>query len=453
MGYPMQEVYSMKTKKNLSFTALRKMISADVQTWPDGRRQNSTVHSFHDVVMSGLACMYFQEPSLLQFQKEMEETFHQNNLRTLFGVQTIPSSNAMKDTLDNLDNKHFRPLSKKIVQQLQRDKQLKQFNLFPGWTVCSIDATQYHSSTSIHCDHCLTRKHNDGPTIYYHSALQAALMHPEIKQVIPVMAEPIQNSDGSRKQDCEINAAKRLIPALRQQFPKMGLIITGDDLFSRQPMIENVLSYKFHFFFVAKPSSHKFMMNWLDMHTLHEIQEVDTKGRLIIYQWLNNVPLHGGGDSVKVNFFSKKMVTLDHNGEQKYCRTSSWVTDIEITKENVVLCVEGAKSRWKVENECFNTLKNQGYHLTHNYGHGEKHLSLNFYQLTLLAFMLHQIAELCDNVFKACRKKAGSKRSLWEKFRTFILIGIFDSQEQLFDYYLNRDEYDIIKSHVMKRGP
>ena len=122
MGYPMQEVYSMKTKKNLSFTALRKMISADVQTWPDGRRQNSTVHSFHDVVMSGLACMYFQEPSLLQFQKEMEETFHQNNLRTLFGVQTIPSSNAMKDTLDNLDNKHFRPLSKKIVQQLQRDK-------------------------------------------------------------------------------------------------------------------------------------------------------------------------------------------------------------------------------------------------------------------------------------------------------------------------------------------
>ena len=110
-------------------------------------------------------------------------------------------------------------------------------------------------------------------------------------------------------------------------------------------------------------------------------------------------------------------------------------------------------NRWKVENECFNTLKNQGYHLMHNYGHGEKHLTFNFYQLTLLAFMLHQIAELCDNVFKACRKKAGSKRSLWEKFRTFILIGIFDSQEQLFDYYLNRDEYDIIKSHVMKRGP
>ena len=106
-----------------------------------------------------------------------------------------------------------------------------------------------------------------------------------------------------------------------------------------------------------------------------------------------------------------------------------------------------------MENECFNTLKNQGYHLTHNYGHGEKHLAFNFYLLTLLAFTLHQVSELCDIAFKACRKKAGSKRSLWEKFRTFIYVAIFESLEQLFNFLLDRDAYDITDGHVVARSP
>jgi hypothetical protein len=396
--------------------------------------------------------MYFQEPSLLQFQKEMEKKIHQNNLRTLFGVQTIPSSNTMKDILDDLDNQYFQPIFKNIVQRLQRGNQLKQFNLFPGWTICSIDGTQYYSSTSIHCHHCLNRKHGDNPTVYYHTALQAALMHPDVKQVIPVMAEPIQNSDGTSKQDCETNAAKRLIPLLRQQFPKMGLIITGDDLFSRQPMITAVSDCNFHFFFVAKPLSHKYMMKWLVGQTLNEIKHVDAKGRHIIYQWFNNVPLNGNQDSINVNYFCKKMITFDHNGKQKSCRTYSWVTDLEITEENVILFTQGARSRWKIENECFNNLKNQGYHLTHNYGHGEKHLSFNFYLLTLLAFTLHQISELCDNSFRACRKMAGSKRSLWEKFRTFITLCIFNNLEQVYNFYLDPEGYDIINGYVVERA-
>ena len=36
------------------------------------------------------------------------------------------------------------------------------------------------------------------------------------------------------------------------------------------------------------------------------------------------------------------------------------------------------RARWKIENETFNTLKNQGYHFEHNYGHGEQHLSVVF---------------------------------------------------------------------------
>ena len=123
-------------------------------------------------------------------------------------------------------------------------------------------------------------------------------MHPDVKQVVPVMAEPIKNTDGAKKQDCEINAAKRLIPLLHEQFPRKGLIITGDDLFSRQPMIESVLKHHFHFFFVAKSTRHPYMMAWLAMYEqLHERRETDANGRTILYQ---------GMKALHVNYFCKK---------------------------------------------------------------------------------------------------------------------------------------------------
>jgi len=444
----------MLAKKYLSFTPLRTMISHLVRGWKEARREASTDYSTHDVVMSGLACMYFQMPSLLQFQTDMEERSHQNNLRTIFGVQEIPGTNAMKEVLDNQDSTQFKPIFKQIIHRLQRSKQLSQFNLLPGLTICSIDGTQYHSSTCVGCEKCLTKKHGDTVTFQHH-VLQAALMHPDVKQVVPIMAEPIQNKSGEyKKQDCETNAAKRLLPQLRKDFPKMGLIITGDDLFSRQPMIEAVLNEKYHYFFIAKPSSHTHMMRWLStpQGSLHEITGADDKGRTIIHQWKNDVPLFGSADTIHVNYFRKKTITIGKDGIER-CRIESWVTDMEISRENVELFVRGAKTRWKIENECFNTLKNQGYEIAHNYGHGKNHLSLNFYLLTLLAFTLHQIAELCDNFFKACRKKAGSKRSLWEKFRTFISTAIYKNWEQLLKYFLNYDGYNIIDGYVVERPP
>ncbi len=46
------------------------------------------------------------------------------------------------------------------------------------------------------------------------------------------MPEEMSNRDGGTKQDCEVNAAKRLLSKLRQDYPGLGLILAGDSLFS-----------------------------------------------------------------------------------------------------------------------------------------------------------------------------------------------------------------------------
>jgi hypothetical protein len=99
--------------------------------------------------------------------------------------------------------------------------------------------------------------------------------------------------------------------------------------------------------------------------------------------------------------------------------------------------VKAGRCRWKNENECFNVMKNHGYCMAHNYGHGEKNLAFNFYLLTLLAFTMHQIFELSDRLYQACRKKLGSKKHLWETIRSYIKIIIFDTWERLLEYVLN----------------
>ena len=128
------------------------------------------------------------------------------------------------------------------------------------------------------------------------------------------------------------------------------------------------------------------------------------------------------------------------NKKGKVIYTNSWVTDIAIDNHHVAKLAKAGRCRWKIENECFNTLKNQDYHLNHNFGHGTKNLSHNMYLLTLLAFFFHQIFELSDPDDPLCRKRYVNKLALWETFRTLIIYFIFDSWNEAFSKLLEGRE-------------
>jgi len=110
----------------------------------------------------------------------------------------------------------------------------------------------------------------------------------------------------------------------------------------------------------------------------------------------------------------------------------SWVTDFTLTPENVYQIMRGGRARWKVENETFNTLKNQGYNFEHNYGLGAKYLSMVFVTLMMLAFLVDQTQQLCCTLFQSVWKKVGSKKALWEKIRALFSCFLFDSMEMLY---------------------
>lgn len=442
----------MSIKKHLSFSSLRSSLSTVFRGFSDPRQKGKVKYNVHDAAMSAFACMHFQDKSFSQFEKRVDEVLHPENLKQLFDIQTIPEVSQIREVLDSTDSDQFKPVFKEIFSRLQRGKYLEQYQVLPGLFYAAMDATEYFSSKKISCSKCLTCEHSNGCVTCSHKVLQVAIMHPNIPQVIPLMPEEIHNSDGQLKQDCEMNAAKRLVPKLRKEHPKLGIILGGDALFSKQPVIEDTLKHGMHYLFVAKPDDHEYMVAYIDVFRqckgVHSLSCPQKDGKIYKYEWINDVPLNKRTDGIRVNYLSLTVVSIQKDGSEKITFQSSWVTDLEVNDKNVELLSKVGRCRWKIENECFNTLKNQGYAATHNYGHGKNHLAFNIYLLTLIAFLFHQVFELTDRLYQACRQKFGSKTHLWETLRSYVKILVFKTWEMLLDFALDPVKYGVTMSKL-----
>jgi len=403
----------------------------------DPRQASKVGHCLHDVLMSGFAMMFFQDPSVLTFQKRLQEESQLNNLSTVFGINSIPKDTQLRDVTDLVPTEALGNIFPSFINHLQRGRQLCNYQFLNGYYLVPLDGSEYFSSDKVNCPYCLKTESAKGDVRYHHQILQAVIVHPDIRQVLPLFPEPIQNSDGYTKQDCEMNAGKRILGKIRNAHPKLPIIIAGDDLYSKQPFVDSLKENGMSYILVAKPSDHKILFEWVDEITgigaAGHFEITDKKGKRHKYHWVNDVPLNGTRNADQVNFFQYWII--DKNGKTTY--HNSWVTDLVVSKDNVQDLVKGGRARWKVENETFNTLKNQGYHIEHNYGHGKQYLSMNFFVLNLLAFFVHQILELCDDSYQQCRAKFSSRKEYWNQLRCTFRIILFRDFYHLIGYIFN----------------
>jgi len=427
----------MHVKKHLGFAALKATMAQYFRQINDPRQAAKVDYCLHDVLMSGFAMMFFQDPSVLAFQKRLQEKAQANNLSTIFGINAIPKDSQLRDVTDLVPTETFSGIFPAFINHLQRGRQLSQYRVLDKYYLVPLDGSEYFSSDKICCPHCLKTEPTKAPIRYHHQILQAVIVHPNLRQVIPLFPEPIQNSDGYTKQDCETNAGKRILGKIRKAHPKLPIIITADDLYSKQPFVDALKENAMSYILAAKPSDHKILFEWVDeitsMGGAQHIELTDKKGKHHKYHWVNDVPLNGSRNADQVNFFQYWII--DKNGKTTY--HNSWVSDLVVSKDNVQDMVKAGRARWKIENDTFNTLKNQGYHIEHNYGHGNKYLSMNFFVLNLLAFFVHQILELCDRSYQQCRTKFSSRKEYWNQLRCTFRIILFRDFYHLLDYLFN----------------
>ena len=423
-------IIAPKGRKHLSADALFRLVRRSFTTIPDVRLSDTEI-SLTDALMSAFAMFSLKSPSLLAFDKERTE----GNLETIYGIEHVPCDTHMREILDPLCPEALRPLFKSVFGQLQRGKALEPMAFLDDHYLLALDGTEYFSSQAIHCASCLHKVHRHGSITYCHQMSGAAIIHPDLRAVLPLMPEPIVRHDGTAKNDCERNAAKRFVTKLRQDHPHLKFIVTEDSLSSNAPHIETLHEHGLHYILGVKAGDHAYLFQ--------QVQAAEHAGRVTYYErhdraaglvhrfrFLNDVPLNASHAEVRGNVI--EYWEMGQNKVQHF----SWVTDLRVTKGNVFHLMRGGRARWKIENETFNTLKNQGYHFEHNYGHGEQHLSVVFAMLMLLAFLVDQAQQLCCALFQAVWAKLGSKRMLWERLRALFYDYAFASMRQLFEALL-----------------
>jgi hypothetical protein len=414
-------------RKHLSADALFALVRRGFATIPTPRRAPGDI-ALTDALMSAFAMFSLKAPSLLAFDKERTE----GNLHTIYGMERVPCDTHMREILDPVSPKMLRPVFKSVFRQLQRGKALEPMTFLNGHYLLALDGTEYFSSKTIHCASCLHRVHRNGSITYTHQMLGAAIIHPDQRAVIPLMPEPIGNGDGTAKNDCERNAAKRLVAKLRQDHPHLKFIVTEDSLSSNAPHIETLHTHGLHYILGVKEGDHAYLflqiqaaehagrVTWYERHDR-------TAGVVHRFRFVNDVPLNASHPDLRLNVI--EYWEIGHAKVQHF----SWVTDLRVSKRNVYQLMRGGRARWKIENETFNTLKNQGYHFEHNYGHGEQNLSVVFATLMMLAFLVDQAQQLCCALFQAVWAKLGSKRLLWERMRAVFYTYALSSMRQLFE--------------------
>jgi len=435
----------------LNFDALKGILEQRIDQLPDHRKAGpNTQYRIKDAVLGAFSVFYMQMPSFLAHQKHLQQSKGQNNARTLFGVETIPCDNQIRNLLDPFRASYLDGVYLEVFESLEQYGSLNSFRVLGGQLLVALDGTQYYSSSNIHCATCLRRQTTKGQTRYYHTAITPVIVGPGRSEVIALPPEFIMPQDGHDKQDCERVAGKRWIDQHARQIAPHGVTLLGDDLYSNQPFCQCALQHGFNFILTCKPDSHSTLYERLAFwQETGAIQQVESRQRkrgvmnVMLYRYLNDVFLRSGQDALSVNWL--EVIEVDgKSGEQLY--HNSFITNHHITHDNAHELAQAGRSRWKIENENNNVLKTKGYHIEHNFGHGKRSLSSFLLSLNLLAFLFHTVLAWCDDKYALLRKTLARRQTFFDDIRTLTRYMVFKSWQHLMDFMIRglelEDELD-----------
>ena len=408
---------------------------------PDHRKPSpNTRYTIQDAVLGAFGIFFTQSPSFLEYQRRLQHTTGHNNAQTLFGVEKIPCDNQIRTLLDPIAPSHFDPVFVEVFERLAQHHLFDSFRVLGDQLLVAMDGTNYFSSKALSCQNCLRRQLSNGQTLYYHPAITPVVVCPGRSQVIALPPEYIMPQDGHDKQDCEQMAGKRWLRKHANAIAPHHVTLLGDDLYSKQPFCALALEKDFNFILVCKPDSHPTLYErlafWQANDGIAACESRHWNGRFTEvsqYRSLNDVLLLDGKDALSVNWFEMTVINAK-TGEQLY--HNSFITNHRVTAENVAAVAQAGRGRWKIENENNNVLKTKGYHVEHNFGHGQQYLAAVMLSLNLLAFLFHTVLEWSDDKYALLRRVLARRQTFFDDLRTLTRYMVFDSWDHLLDFML-----------------
>jgi hypothetical protein len=335
----------MRPLKSLTLEAIVTLLASTFGEVEDPRATDQLRYPLHDTLMSGFAVMFFQHPSLLQFQRAMEQKRRRCNLQTIFGVHEVPSDTQMREILDRVNPDSLRGVLPQVWEKVRRagwgprlTTTLPSGHHQGTYYTVALDGSEYFRSTKVQCSHCLRQPDPQGRVHYSHKIVGATVVRAGAHQVLPLDVEEVRNATAeSAPQDCELTAGKRLLARLRQEHPQMALIVIGDDLYSHVPVVEQLQQLRQHYVVVAQPSSPPTLLAVVaaaegteQSQTGQGTEGSGARQRTSTYRVVRDLPLalESAGQVTYVEVWEQRA-----QGDLRY--PNSWLTDLDVDAANV----------------------------------------------------------------------------------------------------------------------
>ena len=367
-------------------------------------------------------------------------------IKTLLGVDEIPHGDTLNYSFKKLEVTELQEMVCRTVEVLIRKKVLSRWRLLNKYYLVAIDGTGMLTFKERHCEHCLTKKLRNGETLYYHPVLEAKLVTSN-GFAFSLMTEFIENSNPeATKQDCELKAFYRLSERLKARFARLPICLLMDGLFAGGPTFERCQKYGWKYFIVLTDDDlasvqQKFeVQSQLAPKNHKEIEFGPKKAVKQSYRWVNEISYTDIQEKEHL-FAVLECVEKKTDSEGKPTTTKfKWLTNFKVTAMTVdILANDGARLRWKIENEGFNSQKNGGFEMEHAYSENETAGKV-FYFLMQIAHLIFQLVEQGSLFRKAFPKGVGSLKNIafllleaWRNLRlnSWDFLSLFEGKYQI----------------------
>ena len=395
----------------------------------DPRKENYIDYSSEELIYPLILKNSCTIESMRQMTEWFEDANCATNLEKLMDreIENIPHYDTINNFLERLDIRELNKIKVRMIKRLIRNKSFYQARMPRKQWMVILDATGLYHFKEKHCDNCLVKeikdKEGNKKKVYYHNVLEAKIVLAD-KIVISLGTEFIENErEDVDKQDCEINASKRLLKRIKEEYPKLKICILGDSLYAAESIIDICKDSGWNYLLRCKEGRQKNLI--LDYRYVLDSGEYGEKENILgeekgTAKYVNHVE-DITGKNFTANIFEYEYEQMDKKTNKKTTTNFLWITDIELTNRNIEEMVKCGRKRWKIENEGFNTQKNILYKIEHLNSKNPNAMK-NHYILTQISDILMQLYLAGTKVLKELKQRIKNTSSrLLETFRKDIV--------------------------------
>lgn len=395
-------------------------------------------YKLSELILGGIMMSVFKSGSRNAFDQDRKDPLFSENYTRVFKLK-LPSCDAIDDVMRAISTNELEQLKCQVLHSLLAKRVLHKFRFQNQYFMISVDATGIASYSSDYCGECTSKTSKNGNTTYFHHVLEAKLVTTN-DMAFSIGTEWIRNSEQGEydKQDCELNAFKRLAAKLKKEFPRLPILILVDALYANEPFFKICIEHGWEFIVTFKDGNLPSVHQEIDLlppsarkHAERLIPGANKSFKKQNYTYIDNIDYKG----IALSYVKCEEQIQSPNAEDKI-KTFTHLSSIKACAKNYERISCSGRLRWVIENS-FDYLKNHGYNMKHKYSRVSFTALRNYYQCMMIAHMINQFVEKSKDLQPALKKDSKMTiKYLWKRLCTFFLEVDIDSVE--YDHFVRK---------------